>query len=617
MRSWIPVFVALLAISSTACAQDAGKGLQLPGKIDSVTVYRGQALVARIVDVPAPGGLREVIVTDLPVQVVPNSLFAESVDGAEVRSVLFRQRAVEQDVREEVRKMDAAIRATQDDQAANARSLQTLGEQKVYLDRLEQFVAPTTQMEMTKGVLNAETIKTLTAFQFDQRAAIATGELKLNKEARDLAEKLNTQQRQRNELTGASGRTVREAVIFAKIPEKGGKLRLRYLVSNATWAPSYNVRGDRGAKQVTLEYNASVQQQSGEDWADVQMTLSTATPSLVAMAPKLDPLAIALSAPQPGSKGKGQDESLNYYENKKALEDRKSSYNMLRNSGNGIDGIGNGSAQMGQAYATTQPAGYLADQAKELDRGINEVARDMQVLELVAKDVRDGKGGPSFASDETVSVTYQLANRTSLPSRQDMQLIQVATMPVAADFYKLAAPVLSSYVYDQATLTNDGKMVLLAGPMASYLAGQFVGGGQIPTVAIGETFHVGFGIDSSLRATRELIDKTETVQGGNKVLNFNYHLTVENFGTAPATVRLTDRIPTTRDNDVKITLASSSKEVSTDAAYQQSERKKGMLRWDLPVEAQAIGPKAAVIDFQMKLEFDRQMTITGMPTTGK
>jgi hypothetical protein len=32
------------------------------GKIDAVTVYRGQALITRVVDVPAPAGLREIVI---------------------------------------------------------------------------------------------------------------------------------------------------------------------------------------------------------------------------------------------------------------------------------------------------------------------------------------------------------------------------------------------------------------------------------------------------------------------------------------------------------------------------------------------------------------------------
>ena len=72
------------------------------------------------------------------------------------------------------------------------------------------------------------------------------------------------------------------------------KLRLSYLVNNASWTPSYNVRATAARDEITVEYNASIQQMSGEDWNDVEMVLSTATPSLVATAPKLEPLAIKL-----------------------------------------------------------------------------------------------------------------------------------------------------------------------------------------------------------------------------------------------------------------------------------------------------------------------------------
>jgi hypothetical protein len=61
-----------------------------------------------------------------------------------------------------------------------------------------------------------------------------------------------------------------------------------------------------------------------------------------------------------------------------------------------------------------------------------------------------------------------------------------------------------------------------AGPVATFLGGQFVGRGEIPTVTLGESFAVGLGIDSSLRAKRELVDKQERIQGGNRVVDFIY-----------------------------------------------------------------------------------------------
>jgi len=201
--------------------------------------------------------------------------------------------------------------------------------------------------------------------------------------------------------------------------------------------------------------------------------------------------------------------------------------------------------------------------AFQVDSDLNSLAGKLQVLELVAKDAggRDGRApGAPAADQEGVSVTYQLPARTSLPSRDDQQSIQIATLDMTGEFYKLAMPVLTSYVYDQATVTNQTKIVMLSGQVQSYFNDQYVGVGTLPTVAVGEQFTVGFGIDSSLRATRELVDKTETTQGGNRVMNFSYRLAVENFGSAPAQVRLMDRLPTTKNPDVKINLVSHSKD---------------------------------------------------------
>src|SRR5437868_3190170 len=44
----------------------AAEPAQTEGKVDSVTVYRGQALVTRVADLPGPAGLREVVITNLP-----------------------------------------------------------------------------------------------------------------------------------------------------------------------------------------------------------------------------------------------------------------------------------------------------------------------------------------------------------------------------------------------------------------------------------------------------------------------------------------------------------------------------------------------------------------------
>ena len=46
--------------------------------------------------------------------------------------------------------------------------------------------------------------------------------------------------------------------------------------------------------------------------------------------------------------------------------------------------------------------------------------------------------------------------------------------------------------------------------------------------------------------------------------------------------------------------------------YVKTQKKDGILRWDLAVPAQAIGPAAMTVEYKFRLEYDKQMTLAGM-----
>lgn len=582
MRGVIPVLVAMAAGLPVSAQPIESRGV-----ISDVTVYRGQALVTRSVDLPGPAGLKEILITDLPEHVVPASLFAESGGGVEVRSVRYRVRPVLRDVNDEVRKLDQRIRELDDQLVAAGRRAELLKEHKDYLAKLEGFVAPTAITELTRGVLNAETLKAMTEHLLQQRQSVAEEELKLGLLQRDLGEQKNLAERERATLAGSSG-TVREAVVLVNVPGPGAKpaLRLSYLVDQASWSPSYTIRAGDGSKRVQVEYYAAIQQLSGEDWPSVSMTLSTATPSLVSRAPELRPMAIALGSPQAQ-----QAEHLGvgrYAQMRKELGERQRDLELQRNVRSG-------------------PAD------KRFDDSLNTLAGDVLMLDLVSNDrVTRTQTRTDPKPDEGLSVTYTLSSATSLPSRSDRQQIQIASISMPGEFYKVATPVLTEFVYDEASVVNESKLVLLAGPCATYSQGRFVGVGEVPTVTTGERFTVGFGIDSSLRASRELVERAESIQGGNRVVDLTYRLAIENFGEAPAQVRLLDRLPKVKESEIRLTLVDAPG-LSAQAADVQNQKKNGILRWDLTVPAGAMGDSAKALEYKFKLEHDKQMAITGMP----
>lgn len=602
-----------LAVTALSLVASAGlaQPIEAPGAIEEVTVYRGQALVGRKIDVPGGAGLHEIVVTGLPEALQPASLFAEGGEGVEVRSVRYRVRPASEDARAEVARLESSIREANDLlEAARARA-RLLEWHRVYLDRIENFITATGTVEMGKGVLNADTIAKLFEFALKERAAKMEEGLKLTVEIRRLEEQVNLLQRELGQVSGRTSRTAREAVIFVNSARAGGNVRLNYIVDRASWSPSYILRSGETDGKVVVEYQASIQQLSGEDWGNVKLTLSTATPALVAGGPTLQPLRVALAAP---GKSKAADalKDRGYADAKRDLAERQQQLEAGRNmpQAGGPRVSGGGGAM---------PQGDFDQRAA--DDSLNDLAGQGQLLDLVTTEQFARKPGEKALGEpqpeDAISVSYDIPGRTSMPSRADQQLVQIARLSLPATTARVATPVLTSNIYLEASITNSGEIVLLSGPASSYIGPRFVGRGRVPTVAAGETFTAGFGIDSSLRAERALVERTETIQGGNRVVEFTYRLSVENFSRSAAAVRVLDRVPQPKGSEMRVTIVSSSPEISTDAKYLATDRKNGILRWDINVPGAGGAGGAAgaagtpgTIEYKFRLEYDKQMTVS-------
>jgi uncharacterized protein (TIGR02231 family) len=277
-----------------------------------------------------------------------------------------------------------------------------------------------------------------------------------------------------------------------------------------------------------------------------------------------------------------------------------------------LDGLNSQRTEFG---AAVNNAVTFAD-TNRLSWSLNEYACTVQQLELngdatalsvLRSEGDDQRDGPSLS--------YKLGGGVSLASRSDQQMVRIMQTNMDSQFYHVAVPVLTSYVYREAELKNSSDEDLLGGPMTAYLDGRFVGQGEIPTVARGQKFVVGFGADPQLRTRRELVDKTDSVQGGNRETRFEYRLVVENFGNQPTPVRVIDRLPHSEDtDDIRVALGDTSDPVSADKLYLREERPMGLLRWDVDAAANAAGEEARLITYNYTVEYDRQYVVSS-PTS--
>lgn len=609
MRDRLQIGGMLCALAFAAAALQARGAVDVEGRVTHVTLYRGQAQITRAMAVEGDAGPLEIVVGNLPEQVVPNSLFAEGGDALEVRAVRFRTRAVGEEPRDEVRKLDDQIAEVQRQLELNAKRRDLLAKRSDYLGKLEGFVAPTAQSDLSKGVLDAEALERLTTFTFDQHEKIAQDDVNLAQEQRELNAQLELLNRQRAEITAGASRTVREAVVFVeKQAAAAAELRLNYLVSNCGWSPTYSMRSSADRKQVRVEYNALIQQLTGEDWTGVTLTLSTASPTLGAAGPGLAPFHVILTA-TPVTSSSTLNNGQVQAQGGEAFG-ANAMYGLGASKGQVADQL-QGLNQQRVEFANATGNAVLFDDRNKFNFSLNDIACTVQQLELNGDATAVSVLRAESPEVDGPSLTYELHGGVSLASRSDQQMVRIMQTDMPSDFYHVAVPVLTSFVYREAELKNGSDTDLLAGPITVYLDGRFVGQGEIPTVARGQNFVVGFGADPQLRTRRELVDKTDSLQGGNRETRFDYRLVIENYTGEATAIRVLDRLPHAENgSDIQVTLGKTSDELSADKLYQREERPVGLLRWDVEAPANASGEDARLIEYAYAVEYDRQYVVS-------
>ena len=74
-------------------------------------------------------------------------------------------------------------------------------------------------------------------------------------------------------------------------------------------------------------------------------------------------------------------------------------------------------------------------------------------------------------------------------------------------------------------------------------------------------------------------------------------------------VRVVDRLPDPRGGDIRITLGQLAEPLSADPIYLRTIRKMGILQWEIDVPPKAAREKAKTVEYEFKMEFDRNLAV--------
>ena len=280
---------ALLLCSTGALAQDA------VSRIARVTVYPGVAAVERVAMVAA--GARSLTIACLPASLDAQSLQIQADSGVRVGE--FHVLTEDRDVATACASpLDGRIRELEDQIAAlkaEAGGLQLVDQ---YLKSVAAGPAtddgtpaartaspPPAQIGSTADVLR----------KTGQDTKARSHQLQRRQEALELSLKPLLAERERL----ASQRTRVVSVTVNLAAERDGELRLNYQVRGPGWQPSYRATLDTTKASVQIERLALVAQNSGEDWSNVQLLLSTGQPQRATQGRLPRPWTLDVAPPPP------------------------------------------------------------------------------------------------------------------------------------------------------------------------------------------------------------------------------------------------------------------------------------------------------------------------------
>ncbi|WP_232663432.1 mucoidy inhibitor MuiA family protein [Pseudonocardia sp. TRM90224] len=480
--------------------------MQLDAPIVAVTVHPQRARVTRRGRVTVPAGTSEVVVADLPLSVVEESVRVTGRSAGDTRVIgvdlVYRDLAVAPD--EQVRAAEGAVRAAEREVAVVDGADSGDAARATLLNRLASRSGDRLAAALADGTAEpgrvAEVASTVAA-QLVEVAASRRG----NAERRvDALRELEAARAELSRLT-ASGRTRRQATIGIEAAQETElELDLIYVADGAGWSPAYDARLDDTGK-VTLTWYGMVAQGTGESWPACELTLSTARPAVSSTVPELDPWWVDVHRPIPMPAPARQM-------------------------------AGYGEAFDGMVLRAAAPAGA----AEKTNPGIPVAAFEATAV--------------SSTIETAVSASWRLPRPVAVPSDSTPHRTTITTLTFDAELDHVVAPALSNDAHLRATITNTSEQVLLAGPVSAFLADSYVGTTAIEQTAPGAEIELALGVDPQVVVERKLAERTTrrarftSTRGAAE----RWTTTVANRRATATKVSVRDRLPVSRHSDVSV-----------------------------------------------------------------
>jgi uncharacterized protein (TIGR02231 family) len=496
-------FLLLFAVSSSF-SQDIGvqSEIVLTSAIEKVTVYSDRAVVERSAAFDMNAGTHSYVFDNLPELVKSDSLQLKGEGPAVQEDLIFRTKYFADIPDDRIK----AIQNQRDDVDSKAQAisdnLNRLNSEIEYLKKIMDKVTFGKEGQTTVE-LNPEKWQQMVKYHSDRLAAIDLERRELEKEQKSIKAELARIDQELGKLISGRQKKKNQAVAVLS-SAKGGKvvLDLSYTVTGPSWKPTYDVRVDSEKKAVQISYNATISQNSGEDWNGVQLSLSTARAEIGGAQPDLTPWYLSLYSPQ-GSSGSGEEFTLE------------------------------------EITVTAQKSGGGSD------RSYSAPKKEMKPI-----------AAPGASAQATITaVVFNVEGKANIASDTLQHRVYITGLNLPGSFQYSTAPKLSMFAYLKANVANESAFPFLAGASKVFLDGNFVSDSSVPATSPGEKFSVFLGVDESIKVEYKLAKKTEDESGIFEKKNrfvYLFETKVTNTKKTDVELVLWDQLPMSGDKDITV-----------------------------------------------------------------
>jgi hypothetical protein len=406
-------------------------------------------------------------------------------------------------------------------------------------------------------------------------------------------------------------------------------LTIKYNVSNAGWFPTYEIKAQNTKESLNFIYKAHVYQQTGDNWNDVKLTLSTGDPTFANDRQELEPHYLNFNMPIVSN---SSNKRYNYSYNPSV----KTVSGVVTENGSPLPGvtvvikgttigtqtdfdgrytlqnIGSGKAlefsyiglkaETLPIYSTTmnlnmeEDAEVLSEVAlvgyssksKSSKSAVSRVDSN-QIDQIQLEEEIDADQIYTATGDEKRdnlnTVVFKIAKNYSIPSLNDVSIIEIDRFEIPATFEYYAAPILNENVYLTAKIKDWEQYDLLAGEANIYAEGSYAGKTFIDPFQTKEELVISLGADPNIIVERKQTNnlKDKSLLGATRIITKNYEITIRNNKPMAVDLQVFDRIPISQNKEIKV----------EDVKYSEGnfDKEKSIISWKLKVEPKQVVKK--------------------------